>query len=206
MEESTEVLTFAVPFLDNYSRMAQALANSIRYFHPNGEILAMTTAPAGPQVREVSRLHYDDLVEYEDLGFAHAGYTPVVWTRLHLWNLPTTNTVVCLDADIQMYRPLPDSVVREYRSSRKVFGSILDGMPLLEQQFCSGYEAIGRWNSAPAACVAYLILQPNPSVGGDLIELTMAHEGFVVCPEQAILNLYAAQNGGWLDQSAATVT
>ena len=194
-------LTFTIPFLDNYSRMAQALANSIRYFHPESDIIALTTAPAGQQVLEVVRRCFDDLIEFGDPGFYSVGYTAVVWTRLHLWDLPTSNPVVCLDADMQMYRAVSDDVVRTWQASGCIFGSFLDGMPRIEQHFVPDYKSVAPWGSAPAACVAYLIFQPHSGVTNRLIELAEAHHRHVVCPEQAILNLYAAMHGGWLDQS-----
>lgn len=198
-------LTFTIPFLDNYSRMAQALAHSIRCFHPGSDVVALTTAPAGRRVREVVRRCFDDLVEFDDPGFHSAGYTAVVWTRLHLWDLPTANPVVCLDADMQMYRAVPDDLVRAWQASGRVFGSFLDGMPRLRQHFVAGYEPVTAWADAPAACVAFLILQPRPGVTNRLVGLAHTHHRHVVCPEQAILNLYAAMNGGWLDH-AETVT
>lgn len=206
MSDLTSNLTFAIPFLDNYSRMAQALANSIRCFHPGSNIIALTTAPAGRNVLDVARRCFDDLIEYDDPGFDSAGYTAVVWTRLHLWDLPTSNPVVCLDADIQMYRAVPDDVVKSWQTSGRVFGSFLDGMPRLEQHFVPDYAPVMPWGTLPAACVAFLILQPHPGVTNILIDLAESHHQHIVCPEQAILNLYAAMHGGWLDQSTATVT
>lgn len=206
MNAASLPLTFAVPFLDNYSRMAEALGRSIRWFHPNSELVALTTTPAGSEVRKVAARIYDDLIEYDDPGFDAAGYTGVVWTRLHLWDLPSTNPVVCLDADMQMYRALPDDVVTAWQSSGSIFGSFLDGMTRLEQHFVPGYESVAAVGDAPAACVAYLLLQPQSGVTDELVDLAGSHEGRVICPEQAILNLYAALHGGWFDQSSDTVT
>ena len=206
MSRSATQLTFSIPFSSDYSRMAQALANSIRRFHPGNDIVALTTAPAGRRVAEVARRSFDDLIELEDPGFDAAGYTAVVWTRLHLWDLPTSNPVVCLDADMQMYRAVPDGIVTAWQSSGRVFGSFLDGMSRLEQQFVPDYQPVAAFSRAPAACVAFLILQPRAGVTGKLMDLASTHHGHVICPEQAILNLYAAMNGGWLDQSAYTVT
>lgn len=206
MDDPKAKLTFAIPFLDNYSRMAMALANSIRWFHPTSEIIALTTAPAGQQVLDVVRQSFDDLIEFEDPGFDSAGYTAVVWTRLHLWDLPTSRPVVCLDADIQMYRALPDELISTWQASNRVFGSFLDGMSRLEQHFVPHYEPIAPVGQAPAACVAYLILQPTGGVTDQLVQLAATHNGHVVCPEQAILNYFAAISGGWHDQSGATVT
>lgn len=206
MSTSAAKLTFAIPFLDNYSRMAKALANSIRYFHPHSDIVALTTAPAGRQVLDVVHRSFDDIIELDDPGFYSAGYSAVVWTRLHLWDLPTSNPVVCLDADMQMYRAVPDDVVATWQASGRVFGSFLDGMPRLEQHFVPDYAPVAAWGAAPAACVAFLILQPGSGVTDCLLELASAHHRHVVCPEQAILNLYAATHGGWFDQSATTVT
>lgn len=206
MSGSASNLTFAIPFLDNYSRMAQALANSIRYYHPASDIVALTTAPAGQRVLDVARRCFDDLIEFDDPGFDSAGYTAVVWTRLHLWDLTTSNPVICLDADMQMYRAVPDELVETWQASGCVFGSFLDGMPRTEQHFVPNYAPVAAWGAAPAACVAFLILQPRAGVTNCLIDLAESHHRHVVCPEQAILNLYAAMHGGWLDQSAATVT
>lgn len=200
-------LTFAIPFLDNYSRMARALSTSIKRLHPGSDLIALTIAPVGPAVRStVHDVGFDDLIEYQDPGFDSAGYTAVVWTRLYLWDLPTDNPVVCLDADMQMYRPLADDTVTRWQASGTAFGSFLDGNPRLDRHFAAEYKPVAAFGDAPAACVAFLILQPRPGITQKLVALAQAHDGHLICPEQAILNLYAAMHGGWLDLSAETVT
>lgn len=198
--------TFVVPFLDNYSRMARALANSIRFWHPESCLVAMTVSPAGKEVREVAACCFDELLEFDDPGFDACGYTAVVWTRLHLWDIQSAGPVVCLDADMQMYAPLAAEVMQSYNASGATFGSILDGMPELRQQFVPGYTAVVPFGASPAPCVAYLVLTPRPGVTEELVELARTHDGATVCPEQAIIGLYAAQHGGWLDQTPLTVT
>lgn len=198
--------TFVVPFLDNYSRMARALANSIRFWHPASPLVAMTVSPAGPEVREVAASCFDELLEFDDPGFDARGYSAVVWTRLHLWDIKSEGPVVCIDADMQMYAPLGAEVIQCFHASGATFGSILDGMPMLSQQFVPGYEGIFPFGASPAPCVAYLILTPRPGVTAELVELARIHDGATICPEQAILGLYAAQHGGWLDQTSLTVT
>jgi hypothetical protein len=198
--------TFVVPFLDNYSRMARALANSLRFWHPDSPLVAMTVAPAGPRVREVADACFDELLEFDDPGFDACGYSAVVWTRLHLWDIASPGPVVCLDADIQMYAPLGAEVIEGFHGSGKIFGSILDGMSRLRQQFQPGQAGLGSFGDAPAPCVAYLMLTPRPGVTEELLDLARRYDGATICPEQAILGLHAAQHGGWLDQTSLTVT
>lgn len=101
---------------------------------------------------------------------------------LHLWDIKSEGPVVCIDADMQMYAPLGAEVIQCFHASGATFGSILDGMPMLSQQFVPGYEGIFPFGASPAPRRLLLILTPRPGVTAELVELARIHDGATICP------------------------
>lgn len=192
-------LTFVIPFLANYAKMATALGRTVKHFHPDAELVALTTAPADETVRRVVRTAgFDDLVEYPPLDIDDGGYTSVIWTKLQAFSLDTDRTVLCLDADLMMYGPV-DGLVEEYRRSGRQFASVLDPNPTLGLSFRQFDAELAPLASAPAPCGCFLIFDPDPALGTDLLATARRLNGRTHFAEQSALGYHAANHDGWLD-------
>ena len=189
---------FVVPVLD-YSRMARALGNSIKHFHPGSRLVVTTVGvPTVELERLVSDGPYDDLVSYEPVEIDHGGYSPAIWTKIQAIGLDLAPILAIMDADLMMYGRL-DQQFGEYNASGRIYASILDGNPTLDRNFISSVPQLRALNTVPALCACLLLVRPNQTLSDALIELARQLEGQSRWPDQAILGLYAALHGGWHD-------
>lgn len=190
---------FVVPVIGDYSLMARALGNSIKHFHPGSRLTVATVgAPTTDIEQLVSEGPYDDLVSYEPLDIDDGGYSPAIWTKLQAIGSDLAPVLAIMDADLLMYGRL-DRQFQEYFASGLKYASILDGNPTLDRNFTSTVPHVPTLADIPALCACLLLVRPSQTLSTDLIKLAQELDGQSHWPEQAILSLYAALNGGWHD-------
>lgn len=190
---------FVIAFSEKYTRCAQGLINAINHYH-DAEIIAYVDDIDNEAVRSIARSYANlHLIEFVPNEWSYGNWHPLIWSKIDAFSLDISEPCVFLDVDILMYKPL-DSYLERYQRSGKIIGGAMDDDSLADQfKGAWGTQLLGKTDSGSAFNAGAMIFTPNRSSFEDLRELAEKNHEKVAFPEQAILNLWALQNGGWLD-------
>ncbi len=192
-------LCFVVPVSGEYARMARALGNSVRYFHPHSRLVAVTTGTPPVEISVLAESGpFDEVVAFEDAGIGDEGYSAVIWTKLQVMSSPLGEILVILDADMLMYRRV-DALVEQFERSGKLLAATLDDDPILASAFKTRDLAVMSRYDVPALCACLIIVRPSSSVSALALAKAREINGRTRWPEQAALSAFAAEYGGWCE-------
>jgi hypothetical protein len=197
-DEGEHDFAFLVAFDPGYIRMATALVHSLAHFHPGRRIRAFTLPEHMAALREWARPFRDvELVTYEpDPKLSFGEWHPLVWAKLEAFAGEEGTYQVFLDVDQILYRSLSGCIAEAIASGKLISASrdITDLRGHVLPSF--GLHSLASLEGVPCFNAGAMIIKPSQQAYRELLALAEAHHADVRLPEQAVLNLWARQNGG----------
>lgn len=196
---------FAIPVAGQYYRMARALGNSVRHFHPRSKLVAMTVPGPGSEITAlVDDGPFEELLIFDETRLSDEGYSPVIWTKLQVIGLDLAKVLVILDADLIMYRRV-DALIDQFLMSGKRIAATLDDDPSLATALKRPGVLGNDVADVPALSGCLVMTRPDPAVSEHLLDLARVLNGESYWPEQAVFSWFASQHGGWVDLGIGAV-
>lgn len=199
-------ICFVVPVSGAYVRMARALGNSVRHFHPGSHVVVATSGPSSsdPITALISDGPFDELISFPVMDVKDEGYSSVIWTKLQVIGRELAEFLVILDADLMMYDRI-DSLVREFEESGQLLAATLDDDPFLGAAFKRDGHRRRSATGVRALSACLIIVRPSSTVAESVLALAREMDGETRWPEQAVLSAFAAENGGWCELGRRSV-
>jgi hypothetical protein len=191
---------FLLAFDPSYARMATALVRSLTVFHPGCPIVvhtldehlhALESWARDHAFRDVSVVPFRPATE---LSFGE--WHPLVWAKLEAFASDPDVLQVVLDVDQIMYGDLSACIEEAAGSGKTISASpdISDFRDHVHRSFKGNRDLA---SSADMRCfnAGAMVVRPSKRAYDELVALAERHHRDVRLPEQAILNLWALENG-----------
>lgn len=201
-------MVFIIACDKHYSKMAQAVINSLNYYHDNCRIIVYSTDSDSDEILNLKNGHNNiRIIPFNDLGYHYGEWHPLIWAKIEAFNLDIDEPVMFLDVDVIIYRSLSD-FFDCFEKSAKIIGASRDFAPFVKQfngsfDFCqfffNNFFQDSSYLTAPAFNAGAIIFRPNKNVYKELKILSENLHHFTFYPEQAILNYYCFINDGWME-------
>ena len=191
---------FLLAFDPSYARMATALVRSLTVFHPGCPIVVHTLDEHVRTLDEWARAHrFRDvsIVPYRPATALSFGeWHALVWAKLEAFAADPDVLEVVLDVDQILYRDLWACIDEAAESGKTISASpdISDFRDHVHESFDGCRDLT---SSADMRCfnAGAMIVRPSKRAYDGLVALAERHHRDVRLPEQAILNLWAFENG-----------
>jgi len=192
---------FVLSFDAGYLRMAKALVNAIGHFHP-GKRVRVLTLPSSAEAIEAWAADKPDVevIRYRAPDLEFGEWHPLVWAKLEAFAPRAHALEVVLDVDQILYGPLDDCIAAASASGATISASpdITDLRGHVHESF-GAPEALEALSGVPCFNAGAMIVRPSRAAYSEILRLAREVHRHVRLPEQAVLNLWARENGGHHD-------